>query len=520
MIQTLTAPYDSRSTHRLPAFPPLGLTGVTGFDGDTVVAQNTNAMKILAFDQPSYPVWVPRSKAVYAWTATWKAAVNFNRETAATDLSTPGTFTDIFYCNNKSYSSASGVPSLVEGIANGITPVLKDRWLPMMRDPACGPSPFIYVPPKWYLSATLCSQVPLSNDSPTAGTIALEFWLRPGETDKIQYALPKAGLGAIGCGKTDLLVNGSTTSGMGWWVRLCDFDLQGWNIGMPAPPSVYGVVGSLFVSSTPSTISFTSALAAVSVSGTDADVAASAVATLPHPDLMPTNILLETPVMVDHVVPHSVCVNVHNVTKVMNVEGLVRACTLRLTSDIAFAGEGTAESPSTAWQRALPNKRCHWSASNGISFYVDHGAALAELLDQRFAFNRLDAGTVDVVPCMSFGPRTQVTEVVFYDGDLTTVSSYDVTVSASWEFLANTPHLNMRASTYALADLEKAARILFDRNPFSAAKHRAGVLAVAQAGGNRRRHNPKPKKDKPQTTPPKPKPAKPAPKQVKPPAKK
>lgn len=523
MIQTLTAPYNSRSTQRLPSFPPLGLTGITGFEGDTVVAQNTTAMKILAFDQPAFPVWVPRTREVYAWTASWKSIMNPNRINQPgdyMDLSTSGTFSEIFYSNNKGYSSAAGVPSLVEEVENGITPLLKDRWFPMMRDPACGPNPFIYVPPQWFLSATLCSQIPLSATAKTAGVIALEYWLRPGETDKVSYTLPSPGDGAIGCAKMDLLSGSTTAKAMGWWVRLAEYDLQGWNASTSGAPSNSGVIGSLFVSSTPARFAATTALASVTVSGKASDIAASVVATLPHPDLMPSNILLETPVMVDHVVPHAVVVNVHNVTKVMNVEGLVRACTLRLSGDTVFGNEGTGETPSAAWQRALPNKRCHWSAANGISFYADHGAALAELVDARYAYNRLDAGTVDAVPCMTFGPRTQVTEVVLYDGDPTTQSSYDISVSASWEFLANTPHLNMRASSFALADLEKAARHLFDRNPFAPVKQRAGVLAVTQAGGQRRRRNrpprPQSRPEAKQSKTTEKKAAKPAPKAAKP----
>lgn len=503
IISELTGPYRKASDCiRLPTHPILGKTALTGYTGVASLSgpefSTATTKRLLQFKDPVYPLWYE-----YAVNSLSSIAASY---TYQTDLVAPAgnpvnpynaQIKDIYAISAGNVNAAGdqlgslGVVGNWTGLAN--------TW-PMMVDDKLGGAPFIYVPSNFNLSlATWMASTYAAGGSAT-GTMMLEFWVAPGETDTQTVQLTE-NQAAAPCAVKRTALSVATCN----WVRPLATTLTLAGAGtVGAGATIYA--GLHICPGVPSVSFSTTGNAPTFTSATNS---ATAYSWLPIPEAMPLQHLTNAVLSLDNVMMHSSHLLLENMTKVLNKEGLIDCARLNL----AVVNPWIATTSS--FTGVDPIKRYTRAAEHGLSAHVDPTAEYDHTRSHRMFYNFKDNAVSTSIVVMQLRLSDCFNLITLTDADTTTVGTFLLRYSAGWEFLTTstlyeTSVVDLRKTPLALADT--AMNMLATRCPFRAFEGERRQIPLSNYSRTRAAPQPRMKAQAPKTGSKKGKPKQDAPK--------
>lgn len=460
IIKELTGPYKrSADSIRLPTHPILGKTALTGYSGVATLngpeVSGSTTKRLLQFKDPVYPLW-------YEYNITSVAALGIAL-TYQTDLVAPAgnpvnpynaQIEDIYSISTSNVSAAADVVG-VTGVAGNWTG-LTGVW-PLMIDEKLGGQPFVYVPSGFILSVAAWMSTTYAAGGSATGTMMLEFWTAPGETDTQTIvfsdnltaspgAVKRAAISAVATWlrprATSLTLAGAGTVGAGGNIYAGLFITP----GMPSATLSTTGLGPTFSAST---------------NGSPQNTL------LPVPEAMPQQHLANAALSLDNVLMHSSHVLIENMTKVLNKEGMIDAARLNLI----VANPWIAS--SSAFTGVDPVKRYTRAAEHGVQAYVDPTAEYDHVRSHRMFYNYKDNAVVSSLVVMQIRQSDCYNLITITDADVTTVGTFLLRYAAGWEFITtstlyDTSVVDLRRTPLSMAD--SAMNVLAVRCPFRKAE--------------------------------------------------
>lgn len=483
IINELTGPYRrAADTSRLPTHPILGKTALTGYSGVASLSgpefSTGTTKRLLQFKDPVYPLWYEyavNSMTAYGITLTYQTDVvapagnpvnPYNAQIQ--DIYTISTST---IANSGDQLGALGVVGNWTGIAN--------TW-PMMVDDKLGGAPFIYVPSNFTLNLAAWIATAYVSGGTTTGTMMLEFWVSPGETDTQTLVLGENLAASPSAARKAALMASSSQ-----WVRPISASLTLAGAGtLSASASIYA---GLFI--TPGTPNIAFSTGGNAPQFTAATNSSTAYALLPIPEAMPQQHLTNAILALDNVMMHSSHVSIENMTKILNKEGLISAARL----NVAVANPWIAT--SSAFTGVDPVKRFTRAAEHGITAYVDPTAEYDHTRSHRMFYNYKDNGTSSSLVVMQIRLSDCFNLITITDSDTTTIGSFLLRYAAGWEFITTstlyeTSVVDLRRTPLSLADT--AMNLLATRCPFRSYEGERQQSTLSY--GNRPRRSPQQRK--------------------------
>lgn len=459
IVSELTGPYRKASDCiRLPTHPILGKTALTGYTGVASLSgpefSTATTKRMLQFKDPIYPLWYE-----YAVNGLTAYGISY---TYQTDLVAPAgnpvnpynaQIKDI-YAISTGNVTAAGDQLGTSGVVGNWTG-LTNTW-PMMIDDKLGGAPFIYVPSNFTLSLTAWMASTYAAGGSATGTMMLEFWVSPGETDTQTVTLNE-GQAASPCAVRRAATAASTCN----WVRPLATTLTLAGAGtVGAGATMYA---GLFICPGMPGLSFSTVGNSPTFPANPNP--ATAYTWLPIPEAMPQQHLTNAVLSLDNVMMHSSHVSLENMTKVLNKEGLVDAARL----NIAVANPWIATTSS--FTGVDPIKRYTRAAEHGVSAYIDPTAEYDHTRSHRMFYNFKDSAVVSSIVVMQLRLSDCYNLITLTDADTTTVGTFLLRYSAGWEFITTstlyeTSVVDLRKTPLSLAD--SAMNMLATRCPFRA----------------------------------------------------
>lgn len=509
MLRTLTGPFNgANSEERVPCFPPVGKTGVTGKMATTTIAgPETGGPTIkrgLLFRNCNMPLWYDRDLSTIEASICAVTYSSSSRPVKTIGQQYEGTVTsEPLWINNQTYVASGGVfPSVTNS-----TPLysrsdtgMQSFW-PTMMDEQLPGSPFIFVPDYWRYTFVTYINAPAAGGFHANGNVEYEVWKSPGEVETFSKAAPGV-LGVPLCSTADSF---STT---GFWVRprATTIDIGGLTITNVST----GVYTTLVISTgvlgiggwTDTSAAFTPTLS------TTANVNHFN-CLIPVAAAIPEQHMTAAQVMLDNTIHHSTHLVLENITKVLNKEGTINAAQVNLA-----VANPWAISVETAAAGVDPLKRYFGAAEHGLVAYVEPAGVAAKARNTRHFYNYFNDGInqINYYPLV-VGLTENCVMFSIFDGDVSTVSTFATTIKTGWEFVSNYQIFPTAVTRLVTLDFERALISLSRNNPFRRFEGVKGMQELQPRSGKMYTER-KPKKGKApnkEAAKPKPKAAKPAP---------
>ncbi len=439
--------------HRLPAHPPVGKTALTGYTatgsitGPSVAGLTTK--RLLQFRDPVYPLWVDYETSAVpavAFAATYQTDLVC---TAGSPVNPYNAQIEDVYSLTTSNIAATSDGMGLAGVTSNWTGIT-GTW-PMMLDDKLGSKPFLYVPPNFCLSTFTWFATTYAGGGNATGTMMLEFWVAPGETDTQTVVYTDVFGANPTCGKRQVL---STL--VGNWVRPVATSMS------LAGAGVLGAAANMYAALAITPV--TPGLAAVAGIGpliTTAAGVGGSYALLPVPEAMPQQHILYSLQSLDNVVMHSSHITLENMTKVLNKEGLINAGRVNMVAANPFL------STDVVLTGLDPAKRYFGAAEHGLVSYVDPTAEYGRPRSHRVYYNYKDNSVTQSFLCMQLRQSDCFNYISITDSDVATVGTFGYRVSLAWEFLSTSSLFDLGVTTHKTQALDDAMNQLALRSPFS-----------------------------------------------------
>lgn len=479
LTKELTGPYEGKAV-RLPVYPPVGLTGLTGaratyeLPGPNRTATTARGIMLRDPVMPHFHDFATDFGGRQAYQAVYSCT---GRGMDSTEEFF-GQVADLYYTSNTNLSELSGQVGISGPNGSMFTTVAS--WVPFMTDGSG--LPYLYVPTGFYLTAVLMDS--LGDGEYVEATVDYEIFTAPGEADTLRYNMtPIAGKPTA----YHSFPGFGTPATIAGWVR--PKAIQYRSVINTGP--VLTQLIALVVTSGVATVTAPVVFPRVTV----AAPSATTTSLLPVPSAISDAHLRTLSISWENCLTHSVHLSLENSTKVTEKEGRIEAAKFSLDAINPWAAVS-----ATKYNSIPPNKRYFRAAEHGLRAYVEPGAKI-DFRQRLYSYNSKDSGTLVQVPMLNL----QVGDFVnLYDiSDVTPASamSFAATLDYCWEFLTQYSTVPLARTNYLLADMERALLDLAVRNPFS--KFETGsVLQVTGPGTKRERvkeKGTKTKNDKPKT---------------------
>lgn len=473
LLHSLRGPWkDHRSEERIPLYPPIGRTAITGYMAEGTVevpltGSLTTTKEFLLFRDPVWPLWstinvanLPQAIAVVVYKTD--SLMSAGRPAAPVNA-----FCGDIYSIEQNNTGVPG-PAQPGAACSYLLPALATSMWPSMVDPSLDTRPFFWAPPATQVVVSVWTTCSYSGTVSSFSYGAnVETWLGPGQVGDFTFSYDDAAGGkARQSGiATWTIYNGSQT--VGAWLRLRDVEFTETGTSVAA-------AGNLFASMTYSTASISQSLSGLGLApayGWQAGLPVNRISLFPVLSAFSNNHYVVPQTLVG-VIPHSVHLTLENVTKITNKEGQISAASFALSGTFNPFQVTQADHATV-----IPEKRYFRAAEHGIMTYAEVGHSVAVTRTYTVSWAQSDSSTIRQYPVSVWCDQDRFAHIVVTDADATTMSTFAFRLFVGWEFVTRNIIFPADLSRAYLADLERAVRTLLISNPFRPFE-RGSVLAV------------------------------------------
>lgn len=493
MLSTLIGPYvpGRRANDRIPNFPPNGRTGLTGtvntftLTGPQASAINLTTKRMIQTRDPVLPLFYDYINTNYTNAGV---LVTYDTDTgwkSGLALDSTAEITDINMVTTAASTGTSALPGITGTVQQPYSNMGSNYW-PSMTDPQLTGNPFFWLPDNWSYTF-LVHNVAAANA--ILGFVTFEVWDGPGAVSAVISSFSTSSVyGAAG--------GAYYSDGNPAWVRMRAVNIT--SAGNSAADT--NVKASMYISAGAATVTFLSS--SVTITSAQGATVGTGVCMLPVPESLPAQTLATVPSMLTSVVMHSSNLQFENVTKVLNKEGTMQAARLRY----ADRARPFAASASTI-AIVDPRKRYMGALEHGVRGYVEPGASVGTPREHLFTY-LTTAGVRQILPTMVIRSEDIYNLYSITDSDVTTVSTFSVSLSQGWEYVSNSYLFETDVCRTTTPVLERAIVALQLRNPFTRLEGGRGQELAPRRPPQAPRQPRRPRKARP----PPPKPPQPRPK--------
>lgn len=463
LARTISGPFRGvRFEERIPCFPPVGKTGVTGKMASATLTgpEDTTAKtkRMLLFRNPTCPVWYDRRMSAIPACVCAVTYLGTRQVKLTTGDLMSSVHTEPYWINNSTYvnaGSGGGLPSVTSTPLYSKAEAGMDNYWPTLYDEQIGGGPFIFVPENWrwqwlqyvdgYISAGTYKP---------AGNVQYQIWKSPGEYEV-------SNISSTGDDGDILSKSASTAASVGVWVRPIESSLDYSAMTIGGVSTGYYLVlaistGTLVASDwDSSSIAFSPTLSTVVFNTTKSCL-------IPLAATIPEQHILTAQVMVDNTIHHSTYATLENTTKIMDKEGTITAVKVNLATVNPWATD-----VSVAYSSVDPTKRYLGAAEHGLSAYVEPTGTAARQRNTRQFYQQANDPTapLNYFPLV-VGLGDSVVMIQIFDGDVATASSFNMNAYTAWEYVNNFQIFDTDYSRHVTTDYERAFMLLESRCPF------------------------------------------------------
>lgn len=506
VINELTGPFKrTADVQRLPAHPVLGKTAVTGYSGvANVVGPEISGLttkRLLQFKDPIYPLWFEYNTSAIPAIGV---AVNYQ-----TDLIAPAgnpvnpynaQIEDIYSVATANVAATADALGVAGVTSNWTT--LSQTW-PMMLDEKLGGAPFVYVPSNFCLSVATWMSTTYAGGGSASGTMMLEFWTAPGESDTQVVSFNDQSATVPGAAKRGV------TSSAAVWVRPRATTLV--LAGAGTVGAAANIYSALYICPGTPGLAFTNT--GVAPTFTSSINAGSTYSLMPVPETMPQSHLTGATLSFDNLMMHSSHLQIENMTKVLNKEGVFDCAKLNMAVVNPWI------SSSANFTSVDPAKRYTRAAEHGLTAYVDPTPEYDRPRNHRIFYNYKDNALANPLVVMQLRNSDCFNLILLTDSDVATAGTFIFRFSGAWEFLTTSTLYETTVvdlKRYPLTLVDAAMNVLAMRCPFR--RFEGDRQELRLEGGVRPRQRRPPQrnsaktttKPKPSSTPRRPQPMNPA----------
>lgn len=471
MLQLFLGPYRPVNRRRLPVFPPIGLTGLTGQMGASTISGPSEAgqttVKLIHTRDPVLPLFAEVPSSAFPL-QVYQVSYHFAPTQPSAGNATPVLGGPVTEINRIVNGQSSAVNVQVNGAAESIYSPMGDTWAPMLQDETLPGIPFLYVPLGYALVAT-ASLINVSTSGAIFMQLEWEYWTLAGQIDAITTTAPGGPfVSNVAAGFLTVFANAPA----GVWIRPTRVSLEFPNgTGSSAPLGL----GDLTFTVMSGAASFVAASWPLQITFG----AAPATQLIAMPFCLPSAHNTTTPIMLSELLPHSSRLALENVTQVMSKEGTVQGARFNLTTQNPWTSFSGA-----AYNRQDPRKRYIGGAEHGILSYVEPGSHFSATRSHRFLYYR-DGTSTSYCPTASFRPGDAVNVISIYDPSPATPGQFLATLWTEWEYITPFATLPLAVASGLTTEVEKALQQLATQCPFGRFERNGSVLATTRGASVR-----------------------------------
>lgn len=480
LLRTVLGPYRDGGEERLPTFPPVGLTAVTGtsamtnITGPTPPGANPDELtqyerSFTALRDPLYPFWIEKENRQYP---AYVFAANYITDSAV-DLLAAGD--KVFNAEALGLSqiqignaspSANSVGTTGVNWLTGSTYVdnnanLGAPWPCILDEALTEGGPFFYVPNNWWFYGFVSVKAAFTAGTMT-GVLRLESWAGPGRTP-LQMAINLD----VGSQTASSAIGLAQASGPMWLrVRSVTGVLAGVSAFSSAAIHTGIVIAPAFAQASlpPNTDSAPSFIANSGDSGK--------YSMFPVSECFPRSHLNVSEEIFKRVLHHSTRVSMEMESAILYREGIIQAAEFRAGTHIPLL---TRPSDFTGLN---PLKRFYSAAEHGIAFSVFPAGNYGRVRQSIGYYDNTPTGNIPTASGrfypMQILPEDTYVYGTIYDGNLhnalapgnSGTLSFALRVDTAWEFLTTSSVFRTATSRATTHDMEQLLNKLVATTPF------------------------------------------------------